>query len=92
MNTWRAAVPGVGILLVAPAMTNGVATVPLIQFRDAMYRVARAKGCEFFSLYDDFGTWAEMNALGAFDDNFHPGSVGSTAFAGRVATLFLNDR
>lgn len=92
VNAYRAAVPDIGIILIAPAQTNGVATVPLVQFRDALSQLAVSLGCEFYSMYDEFGTWAQMNALGGFNDNFHPSNSGAAFGAGRLGTLFLNDR
>jgi lysophospholipase L1-like esterase len=92
VNAYRAAVPDMGIILIAPARTDGVATVPLVQFRDALSQLAVSLGCEFYSLYDEFGTWAQMNALGGFNDGFHPSNSGAALSAGRLATLFLNDR
>jgi lysophospholipase L1-like esterase len=92
INAYRAAVPSVGIILMAPAKTNGVATIPLVNFRNAMVRLSASLGCEFYSLYDEFGTWAQMNTLGSFDDDFHLSSAGAQTPAGRTSIKFFNDR
>lgn len=92
INAYRTAVPNVGIILFAPAQTNGVATIPLVNFRNSMARLSASLGCEFYSLYDEFGTWAQMNALGAFDDDFHLSTSGSQPPAGRLNIKFFNDR
>jgi lysophospholipase L1-like esterase len=92
INVYRAAVPNVGIILLAPAQTNGVATIPLVNFRSAMVRLSAALGCEFYSLYDEFGTWTQMNALGQFDDDFHLGTAGAQTPAGRMSIKFFSDR
>lgn len=92
INAYRSAVPNVGIILVAPAQTNGVATIPLVNFRDAMARLSASLSCEFYSLYDEFGTWAQMNALGAFADDFHLNTPGAQPPAGRFCIKFFNDR
>ena len=92
IDAYRAAVPSVGVILLAPAKTNGVATLPLSSFRDAMSRVAANKSCEFYSLYDEFGSYTDMNALGMFADSFHLNNAGAAFNAGRLCTKFLNDR
>lgn len=92
INAYRAAVPNVGVILMAPAQTNGVATIPLINFRNAMARLSASLGCEFYSLYDEFGTWAQMNALGQFADDFHLSTAGAQTPAGRLGIKFFNDR
>jgi len=92
IDAYRSAVPTAAFILLAPAKTDGVATLPLGSFRDAMSRVAANKGCEFYSLYDEFGTYAQMNALGMFADSFHLNNAGAAFNAGRLCVKFLNDR
>lgn len=92
INAYRSAVPGVAVILLAPAKTDGVATVPLVQFRDSMSKLAATQGCEFYSLYDEFSNYSEMNSLGMFADAFHLNSAGANFLAGRLCTKFLNDR
>lgn len=89
---YRAAVPDVGIILIAPPQVNGTFTVPQVQFRNAMAQLATTLNCEFYSLYDEWGTFAEMNALGQFLDNVHPSVAGGQSIAGGMSIKFLNDR
>ncbi|WP_085396490.1 SGNH/GDSL hydrolase family protein, partial [Raoultella sp. YJ] len=64
MAACRAVLPDVGFILMAPPRTNGTAVTPLVDFRDVMYDLSQTLNCEFFSIYDLFDTWTEMNGLG----------------------------
>ena len=86
MAACRAVLPDVGFILMAPPRTNGTAITPIVDFRDVMYDLSQSLNCEFFSIYDLFDTWAEMNSLGCFLDNLHPNATGSNL----VATSLYN--
>ncbi|GAB3053986.1 SGNH/GDSL hydrolase family protein [Stenotrophomonas tumulicola] len=88
LDTWitdvRTRLPGVGIVLVAPPRTGNTNRSDLVMFRNALYDLAIARSCEFFSIYDEWGTYAEMNALGMFADAVHPGPAGARYIADRI--------
>ncbi len=86
MAACRAVLPDVGFILMAPPRTNGTAITPIVDFRDVMYDLSQTLNVEFFSIYDLFDSWAEMNSLGCFLDNLHPNATGSNL----VATSLYN--
>ncbi|PZQ20343.1 MAG: SGNH/GDSL hydrolase family protein, partial [Corynebacterium propinquum] len=85
----RAVLPDIGFILMAPPRTNGVALTPIVDFRDVMYDLSHALNAEFFSIYDLFDTWEEMNSLGCFLDNLHPNAVGSNMIASALNTALI---
>ncbi|WP_312686204.1 SGNH/GDSL hydrolase family protein, partial [Brevundimonas nasdae] len=87
IDTWRAALPDVGIVLVCPARVIGPKNSRLIDYRDALYDIAMAKNCEFYSLYDDWADTVTMHAAGMFDDDVHPSAAGSDFIARRLFQL-----
>lgn len=89
MAACRAVLPDVGFILMAPPRTNGVALTPIVDFRDVMYDLSHALNAEFFSIYDLFDTWEEMNSLGCFLDNLHPNAVGSNMIASALNTALI---
>ncbi|MCZ0885544.1 SGNH/GDSL hydrolase family protein [Raoultella ornithinolytica] len=89
MAACRAVLPDVGFILIAPPRTNGIALTPLVDFRDVMYDLSQSLNCEFFSIYDLFDTWAEMNGLGCFLDNLHPNAVGGNLIASALNNALI---
>ena len=89
MAACRAVLPDVGFILMAPPRTNGVALTPIVYFRDVMYDLSQSLNCEFFSIYDLFDTWAEMNSLGCFLDNLHPNAVGGNLIASSLNNALI---
>ncbi|HIF6269525.1 TPA: SGNH/GDSL hydrolase family protein [Raoultella ornithinolytica] len=89
MAACRAVLPDVGFILMAPPRTNGVALTPIVDFRDVMYDLSQSLNCEFFSIYDLFDTWAEMNSLGCFLDNLHPNAVGGNLIASSLNNALI---
>ncbi|GKI78103.1 SGNH/GDSL hydrolase family protein [Klebsiella variicola] len=89
MVACRAVLPDVGFILIAPPRTNGVALTPIVDFRDVMYDLSQSLNCEFFSIYDLFDTWAEMNSLGCFLDNLHPNAVGGNLIASSLNNALI---
>ncbi|SVN04233.1 Uncharacterised protein [Klebsiella pneumoniae] len=73
----------------APPRTNGTAVTPLVDFRDVMYDLSQTLNCEFFSIYDLFDTWTEMNGLGCFLDNMHPSTVGGNMIASSLNNALI---
>lgn len=89
MAACRAVLPDVGFILMAPPRTNGTAVTPLVDFRDVMYDLSQTLNCEFFSIYDLFDTWTEMNGLGCFIDNLHPSTVGGNMIASSLNNALI---
>ncbi|STU68703.1 flagellar biosynthesis, cell-distal portion of basal-body rod [Klebsiella pneumoniae] len=89
MAACRAVLPDVGFILMAPPRTNGTAVTPLVDFRDVMYDLSQTLNCEFFSIYDLFDTWTEMNGLGCFIDNLHPSAVGGNMIASSLNNALI---
>lgn len=89
MAACRAVLPDVGFILMAPPRTNGTAVTPLVDFRDVMYDLSQTLNCEFFSIYDLFDTWTEMNGLGCFIDNLHPSTIGGNMIASSLNNALI---
>lgn len=85
---YKAAVPDVGVLLVAPAISS-TAVTSLVQFRTAMYELAIQNGWDFLNLYDLFGPYAQSNALGQWADTLHVSNAGARHIAGLMNSKFL---
>nr|EGT0068986.1 SGNH/GDSL hydrolase family protein [Klebsiella michiganensis] len=89
MAACRAVLPDVGFILIAPPRTNGIALTPIVDFRDVMYDLSQSLNCEFFSIYDLFDTWTEMNSLGCFVDNLHPSATGSNLISSTLNNALI---
>lgn len=77
IDNWRALWPNVGIVLIAQPLCGGVKLSPVGEYR-APYEIAPEKNCEFFSIFDDWGLFAIMKALGMFlPDDIHPSVAGA---------------
>lgn len=85
----RTVLPDVGFILMAPPRTNGTAVTPLVDFRDVMHDISQTLNVEFFSIYDLFDTWPEMNSLGCFLDNLHPNATGSNLVASSLNNALI---
>lgn len=85
----RSVLPDVGFILMAPPRTNGTAVTPLVNFRDVMHDLSQTLNVEFFSIYDLFDTWTEMNSLGCFLDNLHPNATGSNLVASSLHNALI---
>ncbi|MDV1904738.1 MULTISPECIES: SGNH/GDSL hydrolase family protein [Klebsiella] len=85
----RTVLPDVGFILMAPPRTNGTAVTPLVDFRDVMHDISQTLNVEFFSIYDLFDTWTEMNSLGCFLDNLHPNAAGSNLVASSLNNALI---
>ncbi|MFL3320748.1 SGNH/GDSL hydrolase family protein [Klebsiella michiganensis] len=85
----RTVLPDVGFILMAPPRTNGTAVTPLVNFRDVMHDISQTLNVEFFSIYDLFDTWTDMNSLGCFLDNLHPNATGSNLVASSLNNALI---
>lgn len=63
--------PDVGIIIIAPPDSNGIAVEPLTTFRDLGQQIARATGCEFADIHSIFPLFAKSNGLGLWMDDLH---------------------
>lgn len=81
----RSVIPDVGIVLWAPAQSNGQEVTPLSNYVSAMSDIALNKSVEFFSNYASFGDFAQANALGMWLDALHQSPSGARS---SVNTLF----
>jgi hypothetical protein len=88
---YRAADPTVGIIVCAPARTNGTASSgsPLLAFRDAIYAMCIADGIEFYNDYDMFADWSVENTAGMFADALHKNDLGGLRTAHGVSNALL---
>lgn len=84
VEAYRSAVSDVGFVFIAPLDTGGAAATPLANYAQAMFEFALANGHEFYSGYDDFGKYAQMNALGVFADSLHLNETGGQMLASRL--------
>lgn len=73
----RSVIPDVGIVLWAPAQSNGTEVTPLANYVAAMSDIALNKNVEFFSNYASFGDFSQTNQLGMWLDNLHQSPSGA---------------
>lgn len=89
IDGYRVNNPRCGVILVAPARTNGAAVTPLSTYRDAVYQLAQSKQCEFYNMYDDWDTYAVESANTQWADNLHTSHFGAQRFAQKIFKSFL---
>lgn len=91
IDSWRAILPDVGIILVSPPVPNAEGRTPMVDFRNAMRNVARDKMVEWYDLYDDMPKdWATGNVMGWWKDSYHPNDVGAEQIVNTMFELLLN--
>lgn len=81
--------PDVGIIIIAPPDSNGVAVVPLTTFRDLGQQIARANGCEFADIHSIFPLFAKSNALGLWMDDLHLSIHGADILCRHIYNYFM---
>lgn len=90
VNAYRSVNPTCGFVFVAPAKTNGVALVPLSEYRDAALAMAYELEAEYYNMYDDWADFASENTNGQWGDIFHVSdNVGSLRVASTLFHKFL---
>lgn len=89
-NACKAAVAGIGLIFVAPPQSDGVEVVPLSAYRDALNDWCRGQGYEFLNIYDQFGSYAQGNALGLWEDTLHLNNTGSINLVDILNTQLLH--
>ena len=73
----RAGRPDIGIIIIAPPDSNGVAAVPLTTIRAHGQQIANSLGCEFADIHSIFPLFAKSNSLGLWMDDLHLNSYGA---------------
>lgn len=89
ISAWRTAQPNIGFILCAPPQSNGTAITPLGKYRDAMYSVAKNKGCEFIDMLTLWGDFNVTDSLGMWNDNLHVSNIGAERLVLDVNNYFL---
>lgn len=77
INKHREGRPDVGIVIIAPPDSNGVAAVPLTTIRGHGQQIASDMGCEFADIHSIFPVYAKSNALGLWADDLHLNASGA---------------
>ncbi|MFV9177471.1 GDSL-type esterase/lipase family protein [Serratia marcescens] len=78
IDTYRNALPTVGIVLVSPPQTNAYKDPPLSAYNDTLKRVALERGVEYYAGYDNFAkTFDVSNAQGVMYDGWHVNRAGA---------------
>lgn len=90
INTYRAALPNIGVILVSPAQCNATGKYPLTDYRDAMRKVAIDNNVEWYGFYNDMPpVWSVGNALGAWQDSHHLSDIGAVAYTTAIYNYFI---
>jgi len=89
IDGYRTNNPNCGVILVAPARSNGTTVIPLSDYRDALYEVSQTKQCEFYNMHDDWNTWAVENANGQWADNLHLSHMGAYRLSQKLFKNFF---
>lgn len=89
IDGYRTSNPNCGFILIAPGNSNAPPLIPLSDFRDAVYEIAKTKQCEFYNMYDDWNTWSVENANGQWADAYHVSKSGAYRIAQKLFKNFL---
>lgn len=81
--------PDVGIVIIAPPDSNGVAAVPLTTIRGHGQKIASALGCEFADIHSIFPLFAKSNSLGLWMDDLHLNSYGADILCRHIYNRLL---
>lgn len=89
IDGYRTNNPDCGVILIAPARSNGVANTPLSDYRDAVYELAQTKQCEFYNMHDDWNIYAAENFNGQWADNLHLSHMGAYRLSQKLYKNFF---
>lgn len=89
INGYRTNNPNCGFILIAPARSNASSSIPLSDFRDAIYEIAQEQKCEFYNMYDDWGQHSFESANGMWNDSLHVSKSGAYRIAKKLFKNFL---
>ncbi|WP_162798857.1 SGNH/GDSL hydrolase family protein [Paracoccus indicus] len=89
VSACRAAVPDIGFIICVPPQTDGVARIPLSEYRDAARMWCAEEGHEYISLFDRWSDYATANGHGLFLDSLHVTQIGADVLAEDILTNFI---
>lgn len=81
--------PDIGIIIVCPPDSNGVAAVPLTLIREKGYQVSKDCKCEFADVHSIFPKFTKSNALKLWDDDLHVSNPGSDMYCHYIYNDFM---
>lgn len=85
----RAAVPDCGVILWGVADSDGTVVRPITDYVTEMHRLSSELGCEFFNHHKMFGTFAEADALGMWNDSLHLNDDGGYVVSKELTRRFF---
>ena len=89
IDGYRTNNPNCGFILIAPADSNATHVVPLSNYHDAIYVLAKDKQVEFYNMYDDWDVWSVENNNGQWADSLHVSKSGAYRIAKKLFKNFL---
>ncbi|MEB7642633.1 SGNH/GDSL hydrolase family protein [Acinetobacter pittii] len=89
IDGYRTNNPNCGIILVAPAKSNGDAVTALSEYRDAVYELAQRKQCEFYNMHDDWDSYSVEKLNEQWADNLHLSHMGSYRLSQKLFKNFF---
>ena len=89
IDGYRTNNPNCGIILVAPARSNGDAATPLSEYRDAVYELAQSKQCEFYNMHDDWDAYGPEYDNGQWADKLHLSHMGAYRLSQKLFKNFF---
>lgn len=93
VQSWQAACPDSGIILVAPPQTNSTGDNPLADFKNIMQAVAATLGVDFYSMFDFLNVpYAKSNAQGLWNDALHLNANGARFLMNQINDHFMEIR
>lgn len=78
-----------GVILIAPAQSNSTPLIPLSDYRDAIYEIAKLKQAEFYNMYDDWNTFTAENLNQQWADTAHLTKAGAYRLSKKLYKNFL---
>lgn len=85
----RAGRPDIGIIVIAPPDSNGVAAVPLTTIRAHGQQIANSLGCEFADIHSIFPIFSKSNSLGLWMDDLHLNAYGADMLCRHIYNYLL---
>ena len=76
--------PDVGVIIVCPPDSNGVAAVPLTLIREKGYQVSRDSNCEFADVHSIFPKYARSNFWKLWLDYLHLNDSGADMYCDHI--------
>ncbi|MEN2980852.1 SGNH/GDSL hydrolase family protein [Tistrella bauzanensis] len=92
ISSIRSVCPDAGIIIFAPPKNSENTAPSIYDFRDAIFGVAAASGCEVLNVCDAWSTYGAMSSLGCWYDSRHQSETGGAAIASQLMTHLLSLR